>query len=70
MEQVIDFRKLINGSIRTKKIKGKEISAEMLLELIKVYTAEINGQDLPQIETGWKYICARECEQAVNMVEK
>jgi hypothetical protein len=32
-----------------------------MVELIKVYTAEINGQELPQIETGWKYICAREC---------
>jgi hypothetical protein len=68
MEQVIEFRRLINGSIRTKKIKGKEISAEMLVELIKVYTAEINGQELPQIETGWKYVCARECEQAVGAV--
>ena len=57
MEQVIEFRRLINGSIRTKKIKGKEISAEMLIQLIKVYTAEINGEELPQIETGWKYVC-------------
>lgn len=49
MEQVIEFRRLINSSIRTKRIKGKEVSPEMLVELIKVYTAEINGQELPQI---------------------
>lgn len=70
MEQVIEFRRLVNCNIRTKKIKGKEITADMLVELIKVYTSEINGQDLPQIETGWKYVCARECEQAMAIVEK
>lgn len=69
MEQVIEFRRLINSSIKTKKIKGKEVTPGMLIELIKVYTAEINGQELPQIETGWKYVCARECEQAINIVE-
>lgn len=68
MEQVIEFRRLINGSIRTKKIKGKEVTPGMLVELINVYTAEINGQDLPQIETGWKYVCARECEQAMALL--
>ena len=48
-EQVIEFRKLINRNLRTKKIKGKEISAETLIDLIKVYTSEINGERLPQI---------------------
>jgi hypothetical protein len=33
----------------------------MLTELVRVYTDEINGDNLPQIETGWKYVCAREC---------
>ena len=42
----------------------------MLIQLIKVYTAEINGEELPQIETGWKYVCERECEQAMDTVEK
>ena len=69
-EQVLDFRKLINSRVRTKKIKGKEITAEMFVELIKVYTREINGDSLPQIETGWKYVCARECEQAIAFTEK
>jgi hypothetical protein len=39
MEQVIDFRKLINGNIKTKKIKGKEINSELLIELIHIYVA-------------------------------
>ena len=56
-EQVLDFRKIINNSVRTKKIKGKEITPEMMIQLIKVYTKEINGENLPQIETGWKYVC-------------
>ena len=30
-EQVLDFRKLINSRVRTKRIKGKEITAEMLV---------------------------------------
>lgn len=37
MEQVIEFRRMINSKIRTKKIKGKEITAKMLIDLIKVY---------------------------------
>ena len=42
-EQVLDFRRLINNNVRTKKIKGKEVTSDMLVELIKVYTKEING---------------------------
>jgi len=44
MEQVIDFRKLINSNIKTKKIKGKEINSELLIELIHIYVGEINGK--------------------------
>jgi hypothetical protein len=69
-EQVLEFRKLINTSIKTKKIKGKEINAALLVELIKVYLAEINNKKLPEIETGWKYICARECENVLEAVER
>ena len=43
MEQVIEFRRMINSRIRTKKIKGKEITADMLIDLIRVYNNEING---------------------------
>ena len=37
-EQVMDFRRLISSNIRTKTIKGKEITPSMMIELIKVYT--------------------------------
>lgn len=59
MEQVIEFRRMINNNIKTKKIKGKEINADLLINLLNIYVNEINGKDIPQIETGWKYICAR-----------
>lgn len=38
-EQVIEFRKLIKDHIKTKKIKGKEMTAGMMIELIKIYTS-------------------------------
>lgn len=25
---------------------------------------------MPQIETGWKYVCAKECENVMNALEK
>lgn len=44
------------------------MTSGMMIELIKIYTSEINGKELPQIETGWKYVCARECEQVMSTV--
>lgn len=70
MEQVIDFRKLINSNLKTKRIKGKEINSSLLIELIQVYVNEINGKEVPNIESGWKYVCRQECELAMKMVEE
>ena len=70
MEQVIDFRKMIAKNVRTKRIKGKEINSDLLVNLLKIYVGEINGKEMPQIETGWKYVCARECEQVMGSVQR
>lgn len=56
-EQVLEFRKMIAANIKTKKIKGKEMSAGLMVELIKVYLSEINNKKVPEIQTGWKYVC-------------
>jgi hypothetical protein len=48
-EQVLEFRKMISAAIKTKKIKGKEISSGLLVELIKVYVDEINSKKLPEV---------------------
>lgn len=68
MQEVIDFRKLIFQSLKNKTIKGKEIKGEMLSDLISLYVAEINGDKIPVIETGWKYVCLKECENAMEDV--
>lgn len=46
-EQVLDFRRMMNSNIKTKKIKGKEMNSGLLIELIKVYLSEINNKKLP-----------------------
>jgi hypothetical protein len=46
-EQVLDFRRMISGNIKTKKIKGKEINADLMCELIRVYLSEINNKKVP-----------------------
>jgi hypothetical protein len=69
-EQVLDFRKTIGASIKTKKMKGKEISAGLMVELIRVYLSEINNKRMPEIQTGWKYVCQRECEGVLEAVER
>jgi hypothetical protein len=46
-EQVLDFRRMISGNIKTKKIKGKEINADLMCELIRVYLSEINSKKVP-----------------------
>jgi hypothetical protein len=48
---------MIAANIKTKKIKGKEMSAGLMVELIKVYLSEINNKKVPEIQTGWKYVC-------------
>lgn len=42
----------------------------MLSDLISLYVAEINGDKIPVIETGWKYVCLKECENALDDVER
>lgn len=42
----------------------------MLSELISLYVTEINGDKIPVIETGWKYVCLKECENALEDAEK
>ena len=59
---------MIAANVKTKKIKGKEISAGLMVELIKVYLAEINNKKVPEVQTGWKYVCQRECEGVLEMV--
>lgn len=59
MQEVIDFRKQIFQAIKTKTIKGKEVKGEMLSDLITLYVEEINGDSLPVIQTGWKYVCQK-----------
>lgn len=61
---------MIAANIKTKRIKGKDITAGLLVDLIRVYLAEINNKKLPEIHTGWKYVCARECESVLEVVEK
>ena len=46
-EQVLEFRRMMNSNIKTKKIKGKEMNSGLLIELIKVYLSEINNKKLP-----------------------
>jgi hypothetical protein len=48
---------LLYSNIKIKKIKGKLLTAELLVELINAYVFEINGSSLPSVETGWKNIC-------------
>ena len=38
----------------------------MLSDLISLYVGEINGDKIPVIETGWKYVCLKECEDAIQ----
>lgn len=38
----------------------------MLSDLISLYVSEINGDKIPVIETGWKYVCLKECEDALD----
>ncbi len=42
----------------------------MLSDLISLYVGEINGDKIPVIETGWKYVCLKECENAIEEGEK
>lgn len=42
----------------------------MLSDLINLYVAEINGDKLPVIETGWKYVCQKQCENVVEEIER
>ena len=72
-EQVFKFRKNMESTIKVKTIKGKEIRGEILAELVKVYVAAINdttGDDLPIIESGWKYVCKKECEEIIDELEE
>ncbi len=48
-----------------KTIKGKEVRGEIMCDLLNVYVAELNGKSVPVLQTGWKYVCQRECEEAV-----
>lgn len=66
VQEVLDFKKMIFQSLKTKTIKGKEIKGAMLSDLISLYVAEINGDKIPVIETGWKYVCLKECENALD----
>jgi hypothetical protein len=66
VQEVIDFRKMIFQSLKNKTIKGKEVKGGMLSDLISLYVGEINGDKIPVIETGWKYVCLKECENALE----
>lgn len=62
VEQVLKFRKNIFKQIKVKKIKGKEITGDILCDLVSVYVEAINGptgDGLPIIESGWTYVCKR-----------
>lgn len=61
---------MIAANIKTKKIKGKEMSAGLMVELIKVYLSEINNKKVPEVQTGWKYVCERECESVLENIER
>jgi uncharacterized protein (DUF427 family) len=38
----------------------------MVLELAIAYTGAINEDKLPNIENAWTYVCANECQRAID----
>ena len=44
LHEILDFRKMIAKKVRAKRVKGKEVTPDMLVHLLKLYVEQANGQ--------------------------
>ena len=66
VEQVMVLRKKIVNKVRPKMLNGKNLSGEMLAQLLESYVVAINEGAVPSIESAWNYICKSECTKAFD----
>ena len=57
VSQSYELREMLFTQDKIKKIKGKEISGEILAGLLSSYVETINTGNVPNIENAWTYIC-------------
>ena len=56
LDQASALRHKILKKVRSKKIKGRSLNGEMLLELASNYVKVVNKGDLPNFELSYKHI--------------
>ena len=47
-------------------LKGKYLNGKMLLQLAEAYTTALNANEVPAIDTAWKYVQNAEFERAYS----
>lgn len=66
VEQMNALRKKVMLGVNPKTMNNKELSGEMLGNLIENYVNTINKGSVPSIENAWSYICKNECGKALQ----
>ena len=61
LDQAKLFRNKVFKKVSPKMLNGKQLSGDMLIQLLSSILDSINQGSVPVIENSWKYVCEAEC---------
>jgi len=70
LEQILQLRKKILGRVRVKTFKGKPLTGDMYLNIIKSIINAMNSGKVPNIDTTWNNMCKVESYKAFEEAER
>ena len=70
VKQVTRLNQKIFKKVRPKKMNGRYLDGELLLELCRSYEQTINNGDVPNIESAWNCLCKSETMKAFHEAEE
>ncbi len=69
VKQITKLNSKIFRKVKPKKMNGKFLDGELLLELCRSYEKTINDGDIPNIDSAWNGLCKNETLKAFREAE-
>ena len=69
VKQITTLNSKIFRKVKPKRMNGRYLDGELLLELCRTYEQSINNGQIPNVESAWNFLCKSETIKAFREAE-